>query len=301
MRKFLIYFVLVFLLASCGSSTEERRRLSRQEAARVKRADSLALKVAVLPTLDCVPLFVAQETNLFDTLGVNVRLKRFNAQMDCDTALVGGSVEGSVSDLFRTERLRRKGIRLDYLTSTNAYWLLVTNKKARLKRVSQLGDKMIAMTRYSVTDYLSDVALKGVKTTANVYRVQINDVRVRLRMLLNNEMDALWLTEPQATVALAYGNHVIADSRKIGVHAGVIAFRSDLTADAYRRRQLALFTKAYNQACDSLNERGLAHYRRILENYCYLDKSMAARLPKLHYNHVAQPGVSDVGMGRGQY
>ncbi len=301
MRKFLFFIALMLIVASCGQSVEEQRRLSRQERARIRRADSLALKVAVLPTLDCLPLFVAQEKNLFDTLGVSVHLKRFNAQMDCDTALVGGSVEGSVSDLFRTERLRAKGTKLSYLTATDAYWLLITNKKARLKRLEQFGDKMIAMTRYSVTDYLTDAALKGVKTSANVYRVQINDVRIRLRMLLNNEMDAMWLTEPQATVALAHGNLTVADSRKMGVHAGVIAMRTDLTADAYRQKQLAAFVKAYNLACDSINERGLNHYLPVIEEYCFVDKSMGARLPKIHFNPISKPLARDIEKAKGKY
>ena len=34
-----------------------------------------------------------------------------------------------------------------------------------------------------------------------VFKVQINDVALRLQMLLNNEMDAMLLTEPQATTA----------------------------------------------------------------------------------------------------
>ena len=51
---------------------------------------------------------------------------------------------------------------------------------------------MIAMTRHSATDYLSTLVIDSVKTKYDVYRVQINDLNIRLRMLLNNEMDAAW-------------------------------------------------------------------------------------------------------------
>ena len=46
---------------------------------------------------------------------------------------------------------------------------------------------MIAITRYSATDYLATLAIDSVHPKYDVYRVQINDVNIRLKMLLNNE------------------------------------------------------------------------------------------------------------------
>ena len=84
----------IALVVACGQSYETKQRMTRAERAKLKTADSLALKVGVMPTLDCMPLFVAKERRLFDTLGVDVRLRMRKAQMDIDTALIGGSVEG---------------------------------------------------------------------------------------------------------------------------------------------------------------------------------------------------------------
>ena len=170
----------IALVVACGQSYETKQRMTRAERAKLKTADSLALKVGVMPTLDCMPLFVAKERRLFDTLGVDVRLRMRKAQMDIDTALIGGSVEGAVSDSVRVARMRSRGTALTEVGTTNTSWQLVGNRSARLKEVKQLGDKMVAMTRYSATDFLTDHVLKGVKTTATVYRVQINDVPLRL-------------------------------------------------------------------------------------------------------------------------
>ena len=65
---------------------------------------------------------------------------------------------------------------------------------------------MIAITRYSATDYLATLAIDSVHPKYDVYRVQINDVNIRLKMLLNNEMDAVLLSEPQATRARLEGH-----------------------------------------------------------------------------------------------
>ena len=294
MKRTILYILIVVLVASCGSSYEEQKKMSRAERARLQREDSLALKVAVMPTFDCLPVFLAKEHVMYDTARVDLRLKYFTAQMDCDTAVAGGSVEGFVSDLVRTERMKREGTPLEYVSSTNAYWQLFTNRKARVKHAGQLGDKMVAMTRYSATEYLTDCALEGVKTSSIVFRIQVNDVNIRLAMLLNNEMDAMWLTEPQATAARVAGNQSICDSRDFKHSLGVVAFRSDAMKDARREAQVRAFCDAYNAACDSLNQRGMGHYADVLKKYYRLDAKTVAALPKMKFGRIEKPRQADV-------
>ncbi len=273
----------IALVVACGQSYETKQRMTRAERAKLKTADSLALKVGVMPTLDCMPLFVAKERRLFDTLGVDVRLRMRKAQMDIDTALIGGSVEGAVSDSVRVARMRSRGTALTEVGTTNTSWQLVGNRSARLKEVKQLGDKMVAMTRYSATDFLTDYVLKGVKTTATVYRVQINDVPLRLQMLLNNEMDALWLPEPQATTAREHGHTVLWDTEKHNLWLGRVVFRDKALGDARVKKQIDVFKQAYNMACDSLNQRGVSAYADLLIKYCQTDQKTLDALPKVKF------------------
>ena len=294
MKSFFICIIFAALAISCGKSYDEQKRLSRAERARLHRQDSLALKIAVVPTLDCLPIYVAKERVLYDTARLDLRLRYFTAQMDCDTAIAGRSVEGMVSDLVRTERLKRAGTPLQYVSATNINWYLFTNRKARIKKLDQLGDKMVAMTRYSATDFLTDAALEGVKTSSVVFRIQVNDVFVRQAMLLNNEMDAMWLAEPQATVARLNGHASIYDSQKKGLKLGVMAFRDDAMKDKRRKAQIELFKKAYNAACDSLNKYGIPHYYELLNKYYKLDERYVKALPKTRFEHINKPRLKDI-------
>ena len=226
---------------------------------------------------------------MFDTLGVDVRLRCFNSQMDCDTAFAGCTVEGIITDVVRAKHLMDKGTPIALISTTNAYWQLIANRKARLKEIKQFGDKMIAMTRNSATDYLCNSVLKDQKLSSVVFRIQVNDVHIRLNMLLNNEMDGAWLAEPFATTARLVGNHVVADSRDMRKDLGIIAVRQDKTNDTRRKKQLAAFEKAYNMACDSLNTYGMGHYKDVLRKYYHIDNRTIASLPKLTFNHISKP------------
>ena len=75
MRTIIPALVLVLLVAACGQSYEETKKLTRKQRVEAMRKDSAALKIAVMPTMDCLPLFVAQHHQLYDTLNGGVRLK----------------------------------------------------------------------------------------------------------------------------------------------------------------------------------------------------------------------------------
>lgn len=288
-HKPIFLLAVIVLLSACGQSYEEKVRLSRAERARLAQEEAAALKVAVLPTLDCMPVYLAKQKHWYDSTQVDLRLKMRNAQIDCDTALKGKSVEVAVTDLKRVEHMTKHGVGLLTMGQTNAYWQLIANRTARVKTAAQLGDKMVAMTRYSATDYLTDKALDGVKTSAPVFRVQINDVLIRLDMLKNNEMDAMWLTEPQATTARMFKHTVIEDSRKMKEHLGVVVTGAHLMKDKKRVKQLTAFVEGYNRACDSLNHYGVKHYADLVKAVCHTDDKTIDRLPKYSYPHIALP------------
>jgi NitT/TauT family transport system substrate-binding protein len=285
----------LLLLVGCSESYEETKRITKAQRLKAMREDSAALKVAVLPTLDCLPIYLAKEHQMFDT-AVDIRLKLFTAQMDIDTALANRRVEVGVSDLVRIERLKKQGDSLRYITSTNAYWQLVTNRNARLSDLKHLDDKMLAMTRYSVTDLLGDLAVDSAKLkTERVFRIQINDVNVRLKMLENNEMDALILTEPQAAQARLLKHKVLVDTRKLDMQMGVIVSQWKGMDEENRAKQLRAFTRGYNKACDSINQYGIERYAPLIEKYCRVKSEALKEISKdLKFHRIALPREEDV-------
>ena len=297
MKRILGLLAVVLTMTGCGQSYEEKQQVVRKQKIQLQKEDSAALKIAVMPTIDCLPLFVAAEHQLFSKNGADVRLKMFTAQMDCDTAIMQKRVEGFVTDLVRTERMKKLGMPpLTYVTATNAYWQLYANRMARIKKLPQLDDKMLAMTRYSVTDLMADFVVDSAKLDAErLFKIQVNDVHIRLKMLMGHEIDAALLTEPQATQARLGRHTMLLDSRKVPMQMGVIAFREQALKDTTRQRQLEAFKKSYNQACDSLTRNGIGRYRGIFEKHYNMMGNQVDSLPKgIKFTHIAPPAEADI-------
>lgn len=289
----LILAVLTFV--SCGKSDKELQAERQAQKLAEREAYQKAYKIAVMPTMDCLPAYLLKDSLLYDTAKVDIRLCWFNAQMDCDTAMIGGSVQAAFSDLVRTERLKhRNKVLMHYLTDTNLNWQLIADKDSKLKQLSDLSDKIVAMTRFSGTDLLTDMAVKKAKPKYQVFRVQVNDVLVRLAMLQNHEIDAYWFAEPQITKALAADNNSLFNSEDAGVRLGVVAIMDKVR----RQDEEAAFAAAYDKAVEQINKNGVKYYSALIQKYMKVDESVVRALPDIKYTKIGPPRKADLLMAR---
>lgn len=265
--KHILYFIALLLLCAC--SKEQPKEEVQQVT--VGGLDDDVLRIAVTPTLDCLPLYLAQQKGWFDHEGVSVQLIPYQAQMDQDTAIVRSRVHGMTTDTVRIDWLKQNGTPVEQVAKTTLSWQLITNKAARLTLLTQLDDKMVAMTRHSATDMLAQQIIeKSGLEPEHVFRIQINDINVRLSMLQNGIMDAMFLPEPQATVARTEGHPVLMSTDETGQHLGVLVFRSDVMADTAMHSRVERFVKVWQQASDSIAARGLTNYRSLIASCCHV-------------------------------
>lgn len=290
-----LLILAVLTLVSCGKSDKELQAERQAQKLAEREAYQKAYKIAVMPTMDCLPAYLLKDSLLYDTTKVDIRLCRFNAQMDCDTAMIGGSVQAAFSDLVRTERLKhRNKVLMHYLTDTNLNWQLIADKDSKLKQLSDLSDKIVAMTRFSGTDLLTDMAVKKAKPKYQVFRVQVNDVLVRLAMLQNHEIDAYWFAEPQITKALSADNNSLFNSADAGVHLGVVAIMDKVR----RQDEEAAFAEAYDKAVEQINKNGVKYYSALIQKYMKVDESIVRALPDIKYTKIGPPRKADLLMAR---
>ncbi len=289
-KNFLSLIIACLALFACGGGGKDNKSKDTHSQ---QKAD---VRIGVMPTVDALPLFLAQDRGWFDKEHLHVRLVPFTAHMDIDTALVGGSVDAAFTDIIRTEKLMAdKRVGLHYLTTTSLAWSLISNRTARINRLEQFGDKMVAMTRNSATDFLTSKTFDQVKTKAQVYGVQINDVNVRLKMLLNNEMDALWLPEPQSTMAIMAGHKSLLTSDKYKTSLGVLAVRDQGKCQGQMEDKIK---NIYNMACDSINKNGTSAYASLIAKYCHVSQEVVARVPHHVYTHAQAPSAETITMAK---
>lgn len=263
-RIFCIILSLLFIASFFGCDDAEKvQRLTRQQKEEARKADSASLKIGVMPTSDCLPIVVAKELRLFDTLGVDVHLRHYHALTECRKALKDSLVEGAVIDSVLFNILKEEKVPLEVGMTTNLTWKFLTAKKARITRLDQLSDKMIAADGHGESYRLAESAIDSLqKKKMHVFIIQVDDPSVRLNMLTTGNVDAALLPEPFASKAVKKGAKYI-DKVK-STPKGLLAFRTDATKPKSRKEQIKLFHKAVAIAKDSIAKYKEEHYLHLL-------------------------------------
>lgn len=258
----LLIAALALSVSGCDDA-EQKARLTKAEREALRKADSAALKIGVMPTADCLPILVAKQLRLFDTLGVDVRLRKYHALSECRKALTDNLVEGAAIDSTLMKVLQDKAVKIEGAMATDLTWKFLTAKKARITRLGQLRDKFVAADSHGESLVLAQNATDSLnRKKPSTFIVQVEDPAVRLNMLTTGNVDAALMPEPYATTAQNRGAHWIKEVKSPS--RGVLAVRTAAMKDKTRQQQLKLFKKAIAIAEDSIKKYGQKTYSNLL-------------------------------------
>ena len=287
-----VFLFFFFLFISCHNEPAPT-------AEELAQRDSAALHVALMPVQDCFPFYLAERTGIYERLGVDVRIRTYMAQLDIDTTLAQGHVEVAYSDLARAIMLQQDSTDVRAIASFDGRLDLITPRKARVRKLNQLKEKMVAVARHSVTDYWSDRLTDTASfQRSDIFRPQINNLRIRTDMLCNGTMDAVFLPEPFASEALVRGNTLNFSTKELTPCLVALVATQQALNDTTRRQQIDLLLKGYDEAVELLaNTTAIRDsIPKLLRELCLTPDSMTdsltRRLPR--FVPIAKPQSTDV-------
>ena len=237
------------MLASCAHKQE-----AMLSVADAKKADSLALHVAVMPTLGCLPVYYAQLTGITDSLDLDIRLLRYSAQMDIDTAIARRHADIAYTDIIRAIRLSDSVSVTSFLANEEPI-TLVAQKGKKVKKMQQMSEKMIAICRLCATDYWCEKMLDSAKISLDsIYRPQINDVKLRGKMMRTGLLEGAMLEEPYASWAVMEGNKKLMQTQGMPSQFAVWVTTDSIGKDNRKTEQMRKFIAAYEMAVENINK-----------------------------------------------
>lgn len=231
-----------------------------------KRAD---LTIGLMPAYNSIPLVVARAAGLFERNGITVALVPFNGQLERETALQTGSIDGTVSDLINAIQSWTHGFGARVTSVTEGNFSLLASPGSRLRSLSDWPTDGVSRVRTgllenSIVYYLTERMLRSSGADpARLEIVPIVQLPARVEMLLADRVEAACLPEPLATLAASRGARVLADADAMGTTPGVLLFTKKALAD--KRLALRAFYRAYDTAVDLVNARPDSFRQNIVE------------------------------------
>lgn len=242
---------LIIALGACGRGGEEERDRALRDS--LERADTTVVTLALLPTVDCLPFYVAEENGYFKEQGMKVRIVTYASQTDCDTALLGASATFAFTDSARIAYYEKQKHTFDVLGHTNSSYALVCCGRLRLRKLEDTRLRTISALRLTASDRLrlSLLDSMGIKKKDGL-SPQIGNLDVRARMLDDNQIDAAILPEPYVTAAVEKRHKVLHRFTDNTPSGRIVAPTHSTQRKDYKKERAALI-KAYNMAVATLN------------------------------------------------
>lgn len=245
-RTFALIVISVgLLLASAGCGTG---------------AEPATLRIGVLPILDTLPMFVAEQQGAFDEHGVRVEFVNAASAAERDQLLQAGEVDGIITDLVALALYNRDAPRVAAvryaMTPTPAFaqFRVMAAPSSGLSQPQDLAGVAIGISEGTVIEYVTDRMLEAEGLApAAIETLAVPKIPERMALLRSGELQAATLPEPLASLVMQDGAVVVVDDTEhVETSCSVYAFRqATLEADPQAVRG---FLEAVSQASRSINE-----------------------------------------------
>jgi len=275
-RSLCIILVVLLLLGCAGKPTEKA----------VESAKNVTIKFGILPIEDALPVVVAEKEGLFKKHGVNVKIVKFNSALERDSALIAKEVDAVITDPLAIILLRSKGydVRIVSLclgkTPQEGVFAILAAPNSSINSIEDLNGKKIAISSNTIIEFVTDMLLS--RYNVSYEKVEVKKIPLRLRMLLDNEIDAATLPEPLASYAVSKGAKLIISDAMVNesLTQTVIAFRGEFIRkheDAVKK-----FLEAYAEAVEMINN-DPQKYRSLFVEIARVPKDIADSYPMPKY------------------
>jgi NitT/TauT family transport system substrate-binding protein len=181
-------------------------------------ADPVTLRIAVLPILDALPMYVAQEEGLFDKHEVNVEFIPAASAAERDQIITAGQADGLINETVSTLFYNQDEIQIQIVrfariaTPTSPQFFILAAGQSGITEVEELRNVEIGISEGTVIEYITDRLLEAEGfEQSEINTIAVPKIPDRMALLNSGELSAATLPDPLSSLAVQQGARVIVD------------------------------------------------------------------------------------------
>lgn len=190
---------------------------------------STPIRIGLLPIIDAVPFYAAEEDGLFEDL--NVELITFSSAQERNVALQTGNIDAQLADLIATGLLNKETHLVQIVKTTyranekKGMIALVAGKDSGITKMSDLIGNEVGISSNSLIEYHLDQYLDeaGIDRSA-VIKQEVASIPTRMELLMQGTLKTGILPEPLTTLAVNAGGIIIMDDQDSRLGLSVLGF-----------------------------------------------------------------------------
>ena len=197
---------------------------------------SRTLKIAVLPIIDTLPMYVAQQEGLFAKHGVDVEFIPVASAPERDQLLAAGGADGTINEtlavmLFNKEKVQMQVVRYALRpTEGNGHFFILASAQSGISEINGLKGVEIGVSQGTVIEYVTERLLQSDGFSSDeIKTVAVPKIPDRMALLASGELNAGVMPDPLASLVVSQGGVIVADDSSHPEYGfSVISFRKDV-------------------------------------------------------------------------
>jgi NitT/TauT family transport system substrate-binding protein len=219
----LVLLALILLPTGCGTPRNNRNEIP-------------TLKVALLPIVDSLPMYVAQQDGLFEKNGIKVEFIPVASAPERDQLLVSKQADGMINEAISTFFFNRLDTQIQIVryalrpTEKAGHFFILASAKSGFTSPEQLKLVAIGVSQGTIIEYVTFRLLEqaGLRES-DIKTIAVPRMPDRLALLNSGELSAAVLPDPLAALAIQQGAKVIMDDSEYPQYGfSVISFRKEV-------------------------------------------------------------------------
>jgi NitT/TauT family transport system substrate-binding protein len=214
-RIILALFSLVLVLSACAPQTPG------------------TLKIAVLPIIDTLPMYVAQQEGLFAKHGVHVEFIPVASAPERDQLLAAGGADGTINETLAVMLFNRENVQMQVVryalrpTEGNGHFFILASAKSGIASVDGLKGVEIGVSQGTVIEYVTERLLQADGFTPDeIKTIAVPKIPDRMALLASGELPAGVMPDPLASLVVSQGGVIVTDDSSHPEYGfSVISFR----------------------------------------------------------------------------
>jgi NitT/TauT family transport system substrate-binding protein len=181
-------------------------------------AEPVLLRLAVLPVLDTLPMYVAEQEGLFAGKGLKVEFIPVQSAPERDQLIAAGQADGMVNEALSTAFFNKEQVGAQVVryartaTDQNALFSILASKENDIDTLDELKGTEIGISQGTVIEYLTDRLLQAEGfQPEEIQTIAVPKIDDRMNLLSTGSLKAAMLPEPLTTLAKSGGAKVILD------------------------------------------------------------------------------------------
>lgn len=215
---FAVFILASFFLGACTQAATPAATPATAPAAAAPASGQTTIRVAVLPILDALPMYVAQQEGLFKAHGVNVEFIPSASAAERDQVVAAGQADALINEIVSTILYNKDKTQVQIVrfarsaSKEDPMYRILASGKSGITNAEGLKGIPIGISQGTVIDYITDRLLQAEGLSKDdIKKIPVPKIGDRMALLGTGELKAATLPDPLASLAIEQGAKVILD------------------------------------------------------------------------------------------